>query len=137
MLGHPGGVLSGRFDEDAGRHESVPDATELRGQEFPVAAAGRYPRDAGESRIVVIGDRDFASNRLLGALYNRDFLTNAVLWLAEDETRLAIRPKAWTPDQDPLTLQQTLAYFYFLAFALPEILLLLGINAWYRQRGNS
>ena len=105
------------------------------GQELPVAAAGRYPRDDGEARIVIIGDRDFASNRLLSALYNRDLLLNAVLWLAADEEHISIRPKAWTPDQDPLTFQQTLAYFYFLAFALPEILLLLGIHAWYRQRG--
>ena len=42
--------------------------------------------------------------------------------------------KAWTPNQDPLTLQQTVAYFYFLAFALPEALLLLGIFSWWRQR---
>jgi ABC-type uncharacterized transport system involved in gliding motility auxiliary subunit len=83
---------------------------------------------------VVIGDRDFASNHLLDALYNRDLLLNAVRWLASDEARLALTDKAWTPNQDPLTLQQTVAYFYFLAFALPEALLLLGIYAWWRQR---
>jgi hypothetical protein len=113
----------------------TPDPEEQIGQELPLAAAGRYPRDDGEARIVIIGDRDFASNRLLSALYNRDLLLNAVLWLAADEEHISIRPKAWTPDQDPITFQQTLAYFYFLAFALPEILLLLGIHAWYRQRG--
>jgi hypothetical protein len=83
----------------------------------------------------VIGDENFASNRLLGALYNRDLLMNAVLWLGEDEESIAIRPKIWTPDHHPLALQETLAYFYFLAFALPEALLLLGIAAWYRQQG--
>ena len=83
---------------------------------------------------MVIGDRDFASNRLLGSLYNRDLLLNSVLWLVEDETHIAIRAKLWTPVQHPLTVQQTLAYFYFLAFALPEVLLLLGLRAWYRQR---
>lgn len=108
-----------------------------------VVATGSYPRgevDAAtetaprEGRIVVIGDRDFASNHLLDALYNRDLLLNAVRWLASDEARLALTDKAWTPNQDPLTLQQTVAYFYFLAFALPEALLLLGIYAWWRQR---
>ncbi|MBM4336229.1 MAG: hypothetical protein FJ108_09975 [Deltaproteobacteria bacterium] len=108
-----------------------------------VAAAGSYPRggtgaageaSAAEARIVVIGDRDFASNRLIGALYNRDLLLNAARWLASDESRIALTDKAWTPNQDPLTLQQTVAYFYFLAFALPEALLLLGIYAWWRQR---
>jgi hypothetical protein len=111
--------------------------------EPPVAATGSYPRGevdpgadgaAREARIVVIGDRDFASNRLLDALYNRDLLLNAVRWLASDEARIALSDKAWTPNQDPLTLQQTVAYFYFLAFALPEALLLLGIYAWWRKQ---
>ena len=30
-------------------------------------------------------------------------------------------------------LETTLSYFYSLALALPELLLLLGIHAWYRQ----
>ncbi len=108
--------------------------------EPPVAATGSYPRSrpdaAGEveARIVVIGDRDFASNRLLDALYNRDLLLNSVRWLAADEAHIALTDKAWTPNQDPLTLQQTVAYFYFLAFALPEALLLIGIYAWWRKR---
>ena len=120
----------------AGRETEPPPGAQ-RG-EISVVATGRYPRgeedDAREARIVVIGDRDFASNRLLEALYNRDLLMNAVRWLADDEKRIALGDKGWTPNQDPLTLQQTVAYFYFLAFALPEALLLLGIFAWWRQR---
>jgi ABC-type uncharacterized transport system involved in gliding motility auxiliary subunit len=111
-----------------------PDPDELQGREISIAASGRYPRDGREARIVVIGDENFASNRMLGALFNRDLLMNAILWLTEDEETIAIRPKIWTPDHHPLALQDTLAYFYFLAFALPEALLLLGIAAWYRQR---
>ncbi|MCP4007329.1 MAG: GldG family protein [bacterium] len=110
------------------------DAEELQDLEIPIAAAGSYPRGDREARIVVIGDRDFASNRLLSSLYGKDLFMNSFWWLAENDSRIAIRPKFWTPDQDPLTLQQTVAYFYFMAFALPELLLLLGIRAWYRQR---
>jgi hypothetical protein len=117
----------------AGR-EIRPDPGELAGGELPIAAAGRYPRPDGEARIVVIGDRDFASNRWIRSLYNLDLLMNAVLWLAEQDARVAIRPKVWTPDTQPLPLETTLSYFYSLALALPELLLLLGIHAWYRQR---
>ncbi len=113
----------------------APEPTETRGVELPLAAAARYPRGERETRIVVIGDRDFVSNRMLASLYNRDLLMNAVWWLAEDERWISIRPKLWTPDHYPLTLQETLTYFYFFAFALPEALLLLAIAAWYRQRG--
>jgi gliding motility-associatede transport system auxiliary component len=120
----------------AGSETSPPDGAS--GQEISLVATGRYPRGgesaAREARIVVVGDREFASNRLLEALYNRDLLLNAVRWLASDEQAIALTDKGWTPNQDPLTLQQTVAYFYFLAFALPESLLLLGIFAWWRQR---
>ena len=120
----------------AGSEMSPPENAEP--QEIAVVATGRYPRAAAgaarEARIVVIGNRDFASNRLLEALYNRDLLANAVRWLGSDEQHIALSDKGWTPNQDPLTLQQTVAYFYFLAFALPEALLLLGIFAWWRQR---
>jgi hypothetical protein len=111
-----------------------PGPDELQGREIPLAAAAAYPRGETEARIVVIGDRDFASNRLLDALYNRDLLLNALHWLVEQDRRITLRPKAWTPRQDPLTIQETLSFFYFFAFALPELLLLLGIHAWFRQR---
>jgi ABC-type uncharacterized transport system involved in gliding motility auxiliary subunit len=120
----------------AGRETAPPDGA-ARG-EIPVVATGRYPRggddSAREARIVVVGDREFVTNRLLEALYNRDLFMNAIRWLSGDEKRIALGDKGWTPNQDPLTLQQTVAYFYFLAFALPEALLLLGIFAWWRQR---
>ncbi len=122
----------------AGLEGAPPDGADPR--EISVVATGRYPRGGDEdtsqheARIVVIGDRDFASNRLLEALYNRDLLLNAVRWLGNDEQHIALSDKGWTPNQDPLTLQQTVAYFYFLAFALPESLLLLGIFAWWRLR---
>jgi len=122
----------------AGKDVEPPDAKDS--QQISIVATGLYPRGNGEedtshqARIVVIGNRDFASNRLLEALYNRDLFLNAVRWLANDEQRIAITDKAWTPVQDPLTLQTTVAYFYFLAFALPEALLLLGIFAWWRQQ---
>lgn len=121
------GALTGRAIE--------PGPDERSGRELPIAAAGSYPRGTREARVVVIGDRDFASNQLLDSLYNRDLVMNSVLWLAEKEDEITIRSKAWTPPGHPLTIQQTLAYFYFFAFALPELLLLFGIHAWYRQRG--
>jgi ABC-type uncharacterized transport system involved in gliding motility auxiliary subunit len=123
----------------AGSEDSPPEGAEPA--EISIVATGRYPRGGhdedtakSEARIVVVGNRDFASNRLLDALYNRDLLLNAVRWLGNDEHHIALSDKGWTPNQDPLTLQQTVAYFYFLAFALPESLLLLGIFAWWRQR---
>jgi hypothetical protein len=120
----------------AGRPITRDEADEPAGS-VPLAAAGAYPRGGRETRIVVIGDLDFARNRLLDSLYNADLVLNAVEWLLEDEHRIALhalRPKYWRVDDAPLTVQQTLGYFYSLAFALPEALLLLGLHAWWRQR---
>jgi hypothetical protein len=114
--------------------EVSPDPDEPGGRELPIAVAGRYPRGGTETRIVVVGDRDFTSNIYLHALFNRDLLMNAIHWLADRTAGITIRDKAWTPRQDPLTMHETLSFFYFFAFALPEALLLLGIIAWYRQR---
>jgi ABC-type uncharacterized transport system involved in gliding motility auxiliary subunit len=121
----------------AGRDTAAPP--DYGDQEIAVVVTGRYPRaddtkKTSEARIVVIGNRDFASNRLLDSLYNSDLLMSAVRWLAADEEHIALADKGWTPNQDPLTVQQTVASFYFMAFALPEGLLLLGLLAWWRQR---
>jgi ABC-type uncharacterized transport system involved in gliding motility auxiliary subunit len=44
-----------------------------------------------KSKIVVIGDSDFATNRFFGVLGNSDFFLNAVEYLAEEEIVIPIR----------------------------------------------
>jgi ABC-type uncharacterized transport system involved in gliding motility auxiliary subunit len=48
-----------------------------------------------ESRIIVVGDADFASDLLqfTEATYNMDFLTNAVQWLGNSEDLLGIKTR--------------------------------------------
>jgi len=69
----------------------------------PMAAA-ILPRPAGDEspgsegsaggRLVLVGDADFAANRFLGGEPgNVLFLTNAVDWLAQDESLIRIRAK--------------------------------------------
>ncbi|MDJ0866451.1 MAG: Gldg family protein [Myxococcota bacterium] len=101
---------------------------------WPVAAAGRFPREAGEARIVVFGDADFAANRYLRALYNLDILVNALHWTTEREAAITLRPKALTPDQFPLTPQQSLQMFYGVGMLVPEICLIVAALIWIRRR---
>lgn len=109
-----------------------PDAASR--QRYPVAAAGAYPQPAAETRIVVFGDSDFATNQYLRALYNLDLLLNAVHWATGDERRISLRPKTVTPDQDPLTPQQTLGMLYGVGLLVPELLLIASAFAWLRTR---
>ena len=103
-------------------------------QRWPFVAAGRYPRDGREARIVVFGDASFADNDHLRALYNLDLLLNAVHWVGQREEAIALRPKLVTPNQDPLTPQQSLAMLYGVGLLLPELLLIAGAVTWLRRR---
>ena len=105
-------------------------------QRWPFAAAGLFPRDGRQTRIVVFGDSSFADNGHLRALYNLDLLMNAVHWVVQREDAIALRPKILTPNQDPMTPQQGLSMLYGVGLLLPELLLIGGAIAWLRRRAS-
>jgi hypothetical protein len=99
-----------------------------------LAAAGRYRRDEGETRIAVFGDGDFASNRYLRALYNLDLVLNAVHWVTEQEPEITLRPKIRTPLNFPIPLNNTVQALYGVGLLVPELLLAAGGVIWLRRR---
>ncbi|UCE85418.1 MAG: GldG family protein [Deltaproteobacteria bacterium] len=101
---------------------------------YPLVSVGRYPRGEVEARIVVFGDSDFASNQYLRALYNMDLMLNAAKWASHRDVEASLLPKPWTPDQRPLTPQQTLEMLYAVGLLLPELLLIGGGVIWLRRR---
>jgi ABC-type uncharacterized transport system involved in gliding motility auxiliary subunit len=70
-------------------------AANLRPQPMAAAILPRRAEGEGEGgRLVLVGDADFASNRFVGGeAGNILFLTNAVDWLAQDESLIQIRSK--------------------------------------------
>jgi len=60
-----------------------------------VAAAREWTSAEGgrPSRLVVVGDADFASNGFIDFLSNRDFVLNAASWLAGDDDLIALRTR--------------------------------------------
>ena len=102
---------------------------------FPLGASVQWQTDSGkEARVVVFGDIDFATNRLLGALYNEDLVMNAVYYLADREDRIHIRPKVEDLYQAPLIPEKTFAAFHSVALLIPEAILILGLVIWFRRR---
>ncbi len=102
---------------------------------FPLGASLEVPTEGGdEARIVVFGDLDFATNRMLGALYNEDLLMNAVYYLANREDQIRLRPKVEDLYQAPLIPEKTFAAFNSVALLIPEAILVLGLVAWHRRR---
>lgn len=87
-----------------------------------------------ESRIVVFGDSDFASNAYLGEAVNSDLFLNTTSWLAEDTDLLSIRPKS--PENRAITLTGAEGRLIFWAAVVlfPFATLVFGVAVWYRRR---
>ncbi len=87
-----------------------------------------------ESRIVVFGDSEFASNAYFGTAVNGDLFLNVVSWLAEDTDLLSIRPK--DPENRTITLTQADSRMIFWATVVlfPLATLVFGIAVWNRRR---
>ena len=94
-------------------------------------------RDIGpdsRSRLIVVGDSDFASNGFFSLQGNGNLFLNAVSWLAEDESFISIQPKA--PDDRPLNLTESQGRitYYISLVLLPLSILAAGISVWVKRR---
>lgn len=87
-----------------------------------------------ESRFVLIGDADFASNAYFDSASNGDLFLMAVGWLAEETDLLAIRPKDPENRRINVTLSQSRMIFWASVVFLPLAMLVLGTTIWMRRR---
>ncbi len=110
----------------------TPDGARLDYQ--TLVAAGRFPREHGEVRIVAFGDADFASNRYLRTLYNLDLVLNAVHWATQREAEITLRPKIRKTIHFPLPLTDSVQALYSVGLLVPELLLIAGGIVWLRRR---
>lgn len=93
-------------------------------------------KDGEKGRLVVFGDADFINNRYLPMQGNQDLVLNAINWLAEQEEKITIRPKARAGSQLFLSGEQ-LGKLKFLSMDILPVLLVamgLGIVLVRRQR---
>jgi len=87
-----------------------------------------------KGRLVVIGDSDFAINGYFGALGNGNLLTNAVSFLAQDESFISIKVK--DPANRPVTMteSQERSVAWLVELLLPGSVLAIGISVLVRRR---
>jgi ABC-type uncharacterized transport system involved in gliding motility auxiliary subunit len=88
-----------------------------------------------ESRLVVVGDSDFASNSALGIQGNRDLFLNIVNWAAQQDDLISIRPKDPEDRRLTLTASQQTTLFWASVVVLPALIWAAGIYSWSRRRG--
>jgi ABC-type uncharacterized transport system involved in gliding motility auxiliary subunit len=86
------------------------------------------------TRIVALGDSDFASNEHYAQVNNADLLLNSVSWLA-DETKLISIRRAVLPYRRLVVNDDQTKFITYSSLMIPPILVLLigGIIWWYRR----
>jgi ABC-type uncharacterized transport system involved in gliding motility auxiliary subunit len=121
---------------DKGGPISLAAAVSSPATDVPAPAAGAKPEDTNkpETRIVVFGDSDFASNGWLGIQGNRDLFMNSVNWLAQQENLISIRPRDPQDRRITLTADQQERIFWLTVFIIPGLILLGGVHTWWRRR---
>ena len=87
-----------------------------------------------ESRVVAIGDSDFAANFGLGIQGNRDFFMNTLSWLAQQENLIAIRPRQPEDRRLTLTADQQQRIMLLCLFIIPGLVFSSGVYTWWRRR---
>jgi len=94
------------------------------------------PGTGGEpTRIVLIGDADFAANGVLSEIPNGKYLAlNAINWLAEEEALIAIPAKTNVPHNIYLSTVEQGAVCFGSLFLIPGAILAVGIGVWFKMR---
>ncbi|GAK51008.1 putative ABC-type uncharacterized transport system involved in gliding motility auxiliary [Candidatus Moduliflexus flocculans] len=112
------------------------EGTDLRGPVPLAVIAGIATPDQTKkgSKMIVIGDSDFANNTYFAQVGNGDLFLNTVSWLAEEENLIAIRAK--DPEIMPLMLTATQGRLAFLIslVVLPVFVIFMGVTMYIQRR---
>ena len=87
-----------------------------------------------ETRLVVFGDSDFASNMLFRAAGNRDLFMNTVGWLSQQENLISIRPKEPSDRRLTMTAAQQSNVTWLSIVIVPLAIFGTGVYSWWRRR---
>jgi len=93
------------------------------------------PPPPAETRLVILGDSDFAANDGIGFQANRDFLGNVISWLAQQENLISIRPTAQNDRRVTVNANDFRLIVVLLLFIVPGIVIAAGVYTWWRRRG--
>ncbi len=99
------------------------------------AAGANDPKNvAKETRIVVFGDADFASDAYIGAQGNGNLILNSVNWLSGEKALISIRAKRRVGEPLLLTGAQGEFVRLFTVWVMPLLVILFGAAIYVRRR---
>lgn len=121
--------------QGGGQGPEYDESTDVAGP-LTVAVAAANTQD--ESRVVVFGDSDFASNAYYSQLGNGDLFVNSVDWLAHQEDLIQLTPKQQTQRiVTPPTVQAVGLIFLLTVILIPGGVIGAGVTVWWRRRQHS
>lgn len=91
------------------------------------------PPRGRRSRIVVVGDSDFATNSFFHIMGNGGLFLNVVNYLAAQEDLIGLQPRTADLPRINLTNRQMKATFVLSVLLVPALLTLVGTVVWWRQ----
>ena len=103
----------------------------------PDAAApppGQTAEPKPETRVVIFGDSDFASNGVMGIQGNKDMFMNVIGWLSQQENLISIRAKEASDRRLTLTATQQNNITWMALLIVPGLVFGTGIYTWMRRR---
>ena len=92
------------------------------------------PAEGKLTRIVAIGDADFATNTHIRNGGNGDLFLNSISWLAEEERLIDIRPKQYSFRRLVISQNATRFIRFSSLGLLPMLVLILGGAIWWKNR---
>lgn len=87
-----------------------------------------------ETRVVAVGDSDFASNMAVGIAGNRDLFLNSLNWLSQQENLIAVRPRQPEDRRLTLTADQQNRIMILVLFIIPGLVFATGVYTWWKRR---
>ena len=134
-----GGSAVNWLESDATAKTSSPDGKAKVGpMNLAIAAskpakANQGAKRSDESRLIVIGDHDFATNGYATVLGDGDFALNCLNYMADQNERISIRPRTREASRLFLTSAQ-MGGIRFFATELPIGLLAFGLAIFFNRR---
>ncbi|HEY3174977.1 MAG TPA: GldG family protein [Candidatus Polarisedimenticolia bacterium] len=133
------GAMADRVSFDPGQDKQGPlnvaavAVRKIKEAEAPADPNAPPPRQK-ETRLVLFGDSDYASNQAFALGGNKDLFMNTMAWLNERSDLISIRPRTQMPQPVVLTgLQARVLKWYSLALS-PLAALVVGAGVWLRRR---
>jgi ABC-type uncharacterized transport system involved in gliding motility auxiliary subunit len=123
-------IIANRLDEQS-EARSGPRSSQI----IALAAEGRLSGSvAGNFRMIVVGDADFASNSFFPYLANSDAVLAGVAWLTHEERAPAMKPPVEVLPTVSLTGEQMRGIFFITVMLMPGLIALAGSAMWAWRR---